>query len=346
MITLHKSARIIDHKQDDVFLHFTGNIFGIGCSAFSHAAIKRIKDLKQRDENKGFILLFSSFKMLLHYIPSIQKNTKVFNLLHQYYPGNLTAISPCEDKRLSHISVDGKIAFRIPPNNTLREFIDRIGVPIVSTSINISNEPYCNELDVLHTKYKDWFDYGLYNPEDTHDLPLPSTVISFDAGLNLIREGSIPFSEITDSFTKPLIQFVCIGNICRSPMAEIYFKQLIEEKGLPYRTASCGLVNGGIPMSENSRIIMEREGYDTEDKHSVQVDADIVRQSLILLCMTADIKNNLLTRFPDYKHKIHTLAEYTGNIEDIFDPYQMDMSHYEKAWKGIKRYAQLIINNI
>ena len=343
MLIIHKTAQAVNHRPDDVFLHFTGNIFGIGCSAFSQIAVNRIKNLKQRIENKGFILIFSSIKMLLHYIPSLQTDTGKYNLLNQYYPGNLTAILPCNDERLTHIMVDGKIAVRIPLNETLREFIDQIGVPIVSTSINISDAPYINDLSVLQDDFQDWFDYGLYNPQDRHDLPLPSTIISFDEGLSLIRDGSIPFSEVTESFTTPLIQFVCIGNICRSPMAQIYFNHLINEKGLPYRTASCGLVNGGIPISENSKLILEREGYNTHNRHSIQVNADIMRQSQILLCMTKDIKQNLTDRFPEYKHKIYTLAEYTGNTEDISDPYQKDITHYEKAWQGIREYVDRLI---
>jgi len=342
MFKIYSKPQMLNFESDDVFLHFTGNIFGIGCSVFSKKAIKRIKKLKSRAENKGFIVLFASFKMLKHYLPSLQNNTKVFNLLKQYLPGNLTVILSCEDDRLSQVTVDKKLAVRIPQNHTLRAFIEQIGIPILSTSINMSNEQFCNDLNIIKKDFGDWFDYGIFNPKDEQNSPLPSTVISFEKGLNLIREGSIDFSEISESYEKPLIQFVCIGNICRSPMAEAYFNHLIKEKNLPFRTASCGLVNGNVPISKNSKIIMDAKGYDTNNKHSIEVNSDIVRKSMILLCMTKDVKNNLCVRFPDAKHKIFTFAEYTGNMEDIPDPFQMDMKQYEKAWEIIKKYCDIL----
>ena len=77
MIKIFKTEKEIDEKPDDVFLHFTGNIFGIGCSAFSQNAIDKIIKLKHRDENKGFILLFSSMEQLKKY--------KFPGLLVQYF---------------------------------------------------------------------------------------------------------------------------------------------------------------------------------------------------------------------------------------------------------------------
>jgi protein-tyrosine phosphatase len=273
---------------------------------------------------------------------------KVNLLLNQYLPGNLTAIVHTEDQRFENVWLDNKIAIRIPKSQILRTFIEKIGHPIVSTSINISNEPFCNDLDTLHSEYSDWFDYGLYNPSEGSDLPLPSTVIGFHGTSPSvpIREGSIPYSEIWESYEKPLIQFVCIGNICRSPLAEIYMNHLVTKENLSYRVASCGLNMSGNLMSENSRIIIEKNGLAHDNRLSVQVDADIIRKSVVLLCMTKDIKKGLIIRFPYAKNKIFTFAEYIGDTEDVCDPYLLDYSYYETAWKIIKKYSDALLQKI
>ena len=43
----------VKYFDDSVFLHFTGNMFGIGCSVFSKGGIRKINELKQKKENKG-----------------------------------------------------------------------------------------------------------------------------------------------------------------------------------------------------------------------------------------------------------------------------------------------------
>ena len=204
MIKIYKNHQDIEFKTSDVFLHFTGNIFGIGCSAFDTTAIERIIELKHRDANKGFIVLFSSLKQAKGYgLPQLD-NTRIKALLEEFYPGNLTAIMQTEDKRFEKVWLNSKIGIRIPASKILRDLIDRIGNPIVSTSINVSGNPFCTDLDVLQKEFADWFDWGLYNETEPADKPLPSTVIDFVEGEKLevkcLREGSIPFAEVLSRF--------------------------------------------------------------------------------------------------------------------------------------------------
>ena len=204
MIKIYKNVNEIDFKNSDVFLHFTGNIFGIGCSAFDTEAIDRIVDLKHRDANKGFIVLFSSLEQAKEYGLQQLDNPQIKALLEAFYPGNLTAIMQTEDKRFEKVWLNSKIGIRIPASKTLRDLIDKIGNPIVSTSINVSGNPFCTDLNVLQNEFADWFDWGLYNEEEPADKPLPSTVIDFVMGetieVKCLREGSIPFEEVLSKF--------------------------------------------------------------------------------------------------------------------------------------------------
>ena len=200
MIKIYKNPNEFDFKETDVFLHFTGNIFGIGCSAFNEDAINKILQLKHRDANKGFITLFSSLNQAeKHVLPQL-KNIKVSSLLNHFYPGNLTAILETEDNRFEKVWLNNKIGIRIPTSKVLRDFIDKIAHPIVSTSINVSGNPFCTDLNVLHKEFSDWFDWGLYDEDEPAEQPLPSTVIDFasETEIKCLREGSIPFSTISE----------------------------------------------------------------------------------------------------------------------------------------------------
>ena len=369
MIKIYKSPKEIDFKPDDVFLHFTGNIFGIGCMAFSEKAKDRILRQKQRDENKGFILLFHSIDHLKSFaFPQLQ-NQKIFNLLNQYLPGNLTIILHTEQKCFEKVWQNNKCAVRIPKSKLLRDFIKQLGQPIVSTSINVSGNPFCTDLKILLKEFSEWFDYGLYDEREEADQPLPSTLLDIvevmkkespstpsksqalmggimELQIKCLREGSIPFSEIKSSFNKPLIQFVCIGNICRSPMAEYYAAKRFEEEKLPYRVSSCGLIEFRKLISDNSKAVLNKNGIGAVQRFSVPVDDTIVRSSFLLLCMSKDVKRHLVDKFPEAKNKIFTFAEYTGNVHEIDDPYGLDYVHFEKAFELIKKYTEDLINEL
>jgi len=348
MIRLFSSSSDISYKKGDIFLHFTGNIFGIGCSALDHQSVQKVNGFKDRDPSKGNILLFSSFTQIGEYDIPLLKSKNVASLINQYSPGNLTFVLPIKDDRFSHLAKENRIAVRIPGSASLRQFIQDIGTPIVSTSINVSGDPFENDLNTISTDYADWFDYGLYDPDEIQELPIPSTIIEFiskndNISLECIRLGSIDYDEILESWQKPLIQFVCVGNICRSPLAEIYARHLIETKNLPYRTASCGLLGSGRTISEHSKTILENYGLPHNDRRSIQINSTILRQSMVILCMTADIKRLLRDEYPDSMHKIFTFAEYTQNLFDISDPYDMDFNEYTRAFKLIKKYSADLI---
>jgi len=348
MIRLFSSPADIAHHKGDIFLHFTGNIFGIGCSALDLETVLKVNGFKDRDQSKGNILLFSSFAQICEYDIPLLKDSRVANLIKQYSPGNITFVLPINEKRFDHIAKKGRIAVRIPGSACLRQFIQDIGTPIVSTSINVSGEAFENDISIISREYSDWFDYGLYNPEESQELPIPSTIIEFvsengNIHLECIRLGSIDFDEIQESWQKPLIQFVCYGNICRSPLAEIYTRHLLETGDLPYRTASCGLMSSGKIISENSKTILESIGLQHNNRRSIQINTTILRQSMIILCMTAEIKHLLRDEYPDFLQKIHTYAEYTQNFFDIPDPYEMDFEAYTRAFKLIKKYSEDLV---
>ena len=90
-------------KKDDVFIHYTGNMFGIGCSVFSQSAINRIKELKQREGKKGLIVLLENRSWLEEY--NIPVSIKMNRLLQQYWPGELTLILPDPRNNFKNLSM-------------------------------------------------------------------------------------------------------------------------------------------------------------------------------------------------------------------------------------------------
>lgn len=324
-----------------IFLHYTGHMFGIGCSAFDSAAIEKINSLKQRAGNKGFIVLIPELNWLEKYQVFIPQELR--RLLQQYWPGELTMIFPDPNNHFKHVAVDGFVAFRVPTDPFIREFITKFGKPIVSTSINLSSFPPETDLLEITTKFDSWFDFGIIPKNCRIADAVPSTILKYyDDKFELIREGKIKFDEIIRSFQKPRILFVCTANICRSPMAEYYLRKKFQEGNSCFEVKSAGFLEGNCAISENSKAVLAENGIFADNHFSTQLDEDIVRQSWLILTMTEQHKSNLLKKFPNAANKTFTLSEYAGFNQDIDDPYGLDINQYRDTFMKIKTRIDLI----
>ena len=219
----------LDLYEDSIFLHYTGSMFGIGCSAFSKEAIAKINLLKDRKNKSGYIVLIPEIDWLKRF--DVQITPKVHRILQQYWAAELSVVLEVPDPKFQDISQNGKVAFRIPTDELLRDFIVKMDQPIISTSVNKSGKKPVQNLDEILTGFESWFDFAILPDDVQQSNNLPSTIIEFSGEeLSLLREGSIPFSEIELSYEAPQILFVCTGNTCRSPIAEYLTKRIITEK--------------------------------------------------------------------------------------------------------------------
>ena len=340
-------------NKDSVFLHFTGMMFGIGCSAFSKAAIEKISKLKKRDDEKSYIILLGDISWIDRYNLSMDSDEK--RIFRQFSPGNLTMIIKDSKGVFSHISRDGKIGIRIPEDKYLRDFILNLNEPIISTSINVSGEKPQNNLRKIRSRFSDWYDYEVLPDKIEKKQFVPSTIIKFTKEeIKCLREGSIPMKQIENAYLHPLITFVCTANICRSPMAEYYFKKLIYIKKLPFETMSAGFLRSGVPISKNSMLVLKENGIEAEAHVSTQLNSGIVTDSQLILTMTQNHKETLMEYFPNSIYKTYTLTEYynlhypNNKIEkiDIDDPYTLGIEKYREAFDRIKFILDRIVDKI
>lgn len=126
-------------QSGGVILYPTDTIWGIGCDATNEEACQRIFDLKNRPENKSFILLVDSFNMIEKYIPDFPP---VCYDLVDTAVRPLTIIYPDAQKLApSVLAADGSVGIRLTTDPICLQLIRSIRKPLVSTSANISGEP-------------------------------------------------------------------------------------------------------------------------------------------------------------------------------------------------------------
>lgn len=126
------------------------------------------------------------------------------------------------------------------------------------------------------------------------------------------------------------IMFVCHGNICRSPMAELVFKKMIRERGLEDEffvasaaTSTEEIWNGvGNPVYPPARAELAKHGISTEGKRAVQLRADDVDKYDMFIGMdSANIRNMHRMLGVKGADKISKLLDYTDRGGDVADPW-------------------------
>ena len=128
----------------------TDTIYGLSCLASSSRAIKRIYKLKERNSGKPLIVLVSSLAMLKKYafISSDQHS-----ILKKKWGGanQPTTVILRSRNNLAHElnGPDESLAARLPKSNFLIKIIKKIGAPLVSTSLNLSNRESLLDLRFL-----------------------------------------------------------------------------------------------------------------------------------------------------------------------------------------------------
>lgn len=133
------------------------------------------------------------------------------------------------------------------------------------------------------------------------------------------------------------ILFVCTGNTCRSPMAEIIFNSICSERELPYKGESAGVCTiSGLPMSENSKAVLEEAGYSAEGFASTDISDLSLEEYDIFAVMTPNHGLSLL-QYGVAAEKIYVFALERGGISD---PYGMSEGTYRLCRDEIKAEAE------
>ncbi len=164
-------------KNGGTILYPTCTVWGIGCDATNEEACQRILEIKNRPENKSFILLVDGFAMLERYIPEFQE---VCYDLADFATKPLTIIYPnAKGLAPSVLAKDGSVGIRITKDANCLKLIRSIRKPIVSTSANISGAPNPTCFDEIDERIKKGVD-AILEDKINQTMTTPSQIIKVD----------------------------------------------------------------------------------------------------------------------------------------------------------------------
>lgn len=127
------------------------------------------------------------------------------------------------------------------------------------------------------------------------------------------------------------ILVVCIGNICRSPMAEQLLKVALPKKVI----SSAGLGSMvGAPADDHALALMTELGYDISAHRGRQINAELIRNADLILVMTRKQETLLTQQYPQARGRVYRLGHW--DKQDIADPYQKPREAFELALQHIQ----------
>lgn len=146
------------------------------------------------------------------------------------------------------------------------------------------------------------------------------------------------------------ILFVCLGNICRSPLAEAIFKHKIKEKGLENRVEvnSCGTANYHIGDTPDPRTIKNalKNGVVINHLGRQLSSQDLAAYDFILAMDKSNHTNILkLSNASDHAHKIKLMRSFDLNYsgEEVPDPYYGDEAGFQHVFDVLSHSVESFI---
>ena len=170
-----------------LILYPTDTVWGIGCDATNAEAVKRVYQLKQRDDNKALIILIDSADHLDHYVvdvPTIARElidvaVKPLTIIYEGAYNLAPNVLGNEDS----------VGIRIPNDEFCHRLCERYGKPIVSTSANMSGHPTAKTFADIDRAIVDGVDYAVQYRRNDNSPHQPSNIIllSRDGTFKIIR---------------------------------------------------------------------------------------------------------------------------------------------------------------
>ena len=128
---------------------------------------------------------------------------------------------------------------------------------------------------------------------------------------------------------------VCVGNICRSPMAEALLRKgLGADAGITVGSAGIGALVG-FPAAEHAVELMRESGLDISEHRARQLDRDLIAAAELILVMESGHKRAIDAIDSTARGKVQRLCEWRN--QDIDDPYQQSREAFDEALTLIRQ---------
>ena len=158
-----------------IILYPTDTVWGIGCDALNSNAIKKIYQLKKREEKKSMIILLASENDISKYV--LHPSKKIIDYILLQKKPTTAVFNEAINLPETLINIDGSIAIRVVKDNFCEAIIKKLNKPLVSTSANISGEKTPANFAQISDEIKNGAGYIAEHRRYENEIRKPSSII-------------------------------------------------------------------------------------------------------------------------------------------------------------------------
>lgn len=159
-------------------------------------------------------------------------------------------------------------------------------------------------------------------------------------------------TDTTSDSARTSVLFVCLGNICRSPLAEGIFLHLVEEAGLEERfeidSAGTGSWHVGEVPDARASLVASQHGVDLPSRARQLIEADLERFDYVIAMDRENLRN--IERMADAtgsEAQVRLLRDFDPEGEgEVPDPYYGGASGFETVYTMVMRSCQSLLDQL
>ena len=183
-------------RAGGLILYPTDTVWGIGCDATNSEAVRRVYQIKQRDDSKALICLVDSDVRMQRYVRDVPEVAwQLIDAVEERGASNeeravksrvgspiTLVLDGASGLAPELLAEDGTVGIRITHEPFSRELCYRFQKPLVSTSANISGEPAAQNYRDISEDILNAVDYVCFSRRQEHQPHHPSSVIKIGRG--------------------------------------------------------------------------------------------------------------------------------------------------------------------
>ena len=175
-------------REGGVILYPTDTIWGIGCDATNEDAVRRVYEIKQRQDSKAMLVLVDSSVKVDFYVQDVPE--VAWDLIDLADKPLTIIYSGARNLAANLLAEDGSVGIRVTNEDFSKRLCQQFRKAVVSTSANISGQPSPRNFSEISEEVKSAVDYIVGYRQEEMSNPKPSSIIKLDMGgvIKIIRE--------------------------------------------------------------------------------------------------------------------------------------------------------------
>jgi tRNA threonylcarbamoyl adenosine modification protein (Sua5/YciO/YrdC/YwlC family) len=337
----------------------TETVYGLAVSALDEGAVGRLLAMKDRSEAKPLTLAIKSADEARDYAPDLCALGR--RLARRCWPGPLTLVVddshpeslvrqlPARVRQA--VSPRDSIGLRVPGHPMILDVLRMLAGPLALTSANRAGMPE----SVTAKQIIDTFGEQVQLVVDDGPCRFgqPSSVVRVVNGrIEILRAGVVP-ERTLQRLSSLLVLFVCTGNTCRSPMAELLGRDMIakrlgcsidelEDRGVLVMSAGIAAMMGGRATSEAVETLSEM-GLDLRGHETQPITEVLARHADAIYTMTRSHREAIVSQWPSAAERTAVLV---ADGTDVCDPIGGTVERYRCCAQQIRAALETRVNEL